>query len=184
MNRRNIIVPVLAVVTAGAVALGASQVSAQETTDGYPSIVAKIAERFNLNQDDVKAVFDEEKTEMMEEMKARNEERLAEAVAAGEITEEQKQLILDKQAELHAKRQSERADMQSLTEEERKAAMQAKRDEMDSRRTELETWAQENGIDMKYLMMGGRRGHGFGGPGRFDKGDDSLVDSQTEVEQE
>jgi hypothetical protein len=46
--------------------------------------------------------------------------------------------------------------MKNMTKEERQTAMEAKR-------TELQTWAESQGIDMKYLMMFGRGGHG--GPG-------------------
>ncbi len=158
MNRR-IIVPVLALMAAGTIAVGAATVSAQTVDEsGYPSIVTKIAEKFNLNQDEVRAVFDEEREARQADMQQRMEDRLTEAVKAGELTEAQKQAILTKHEEMQAEREANFESMKSMTQEQRQAAMEAKR-------TELQTWAQSQGIDMKYLMMFGRGGHG--GPGGF-----------------
>ena len=41
---------------------------------------------------------------------------------------------------------------------------------MDSERTALEQWAKDNGIDIQYLMFGGKHGGrgGFGHKMRFD----------------
>jgi hypothetical protein len=49
--------------------------------------------------------------------------------------------------------------------------------EMDAKRTALETWAKENGIDSQYLryVFGGHHGHG--GPGGMRGGDDSTTDT-------
>ena len=74
------------------------------------------------------------------------------------ITEEQKQLILQKREEMHDAREAKRESNASLTPEERKSQMEAKK-------TELEKWAKENGIDMQYLMLGGRGHGGFKGMG-------------------
>lgn len=158
MNRR-IIVPVLALMAAGTIAVGAATVSAQTVDDsGYPSIVTKIAEKFNLNQAEVKAVFDEEREVHHADMQQKMEDRLTEAVKAGELTEAQKQAILTKQEEMQTEREANFEAMKNMTKEERQAAMEAKR-------TELQTWAESQGIDIKYLMMFDRGGHG--GPGGF-----------------
>jgi hypothetical protein len=168
----------------GAVAFGASSVSAQSADGAYPSIITKIAERFSLNQDEVKAVFDEERASHQAEMQQQNEEMLTAAVAAGELTEEQKQAILAKHAEMKTARDAQMESMQSLTQEERQAAMVSKRSERETQRAELEAWAEAQGIDMKYSLMGGNRGHsGMGGPG-FHGQDDATIETDTEVEQE
>ncbi|MDQ5950760.1 MAG: hypothetical protein QG639_36 [Patescibacteria group bacterium] len=169
MNKK-IIVPVLTAAMVGAAAFGVSKASAQATDDGSLSIVERLATRFNLNQDEVKAVFEEEHAEREAEMQQRIEDRLDEAVAAGELTEAQKLLILDKHEELRAdmelKMGYEWSNFGSMTEEERQAAMEAKREEMETHRAELEAWAAANGIDMKHLMVMGKF-HGGGGPGHF-----------------
>lgn len=146
----------------GAFALNAS--AATSSTDRADSLASKIASKFNLNKDDVKKVLDEDRAanqaERQKEMLTRAEERLTQAVKDGKLTEAQKTKILDKI-------KSEQSFMDSLkdkTQAERKTAM-------DQHRTELQQWAKDNGIDEKYVMMGGpggRGGHGPHGDGDFD----------------
>lgn len=150
----------LALATAAIVAggiLSTTKVSAQtDSADNYmSSLVQKIADRFGLNKDDVQAVFDEERKAHMQEMEATYEERLSQWVTDGKITEEQKNLILEKHKELLGNQEEMWHGMKDLTPEERRA----KRDE---KRAELENWAKENNIDLKYLMffVKGQRGHG------------------------
>ena len=131
-------------------ALSASSVLAQEAveeTNPMSTLVQKLADRFGLNASDVQEVFDEHHTQMQEERSAQMQSSLAEAVTNGEITEDQKVLILAKHAELEAARQSQMQNMQNLSMEERKSAMETER-------TELEAWAKENGIDKDYLFGG------------------------------
>jgi hypothetical protein len=69
-------------------------------------------------------------------------------VSAGDLTEEQKQLILQKHEELQAQHE---------------ARIQARQQE----RAELEQWAADNGIDAQYLFggLGGMKGGRMGGRG-------------------
>lgn len=130
------------------------------TTDSPTNLVKAIADKFNLKQEDVQSVFDQERTTHMAKMKASFESRLSADVTSGKITEAQKQLILTKRNELEAMREEHKNDSTTLTPAERKTQMEAKK-------TELETWAKDNGIDLKYLLGGmgkGMRGH-MGGPG-------------------
>lgn len=123
------------------------------------ALVQKIADKFGLNVDDVQEVFNQDRQERQEEMRAKFEERLSDDVAGEVITEDQKQLILQKREELEAARQANMESMQDLSEEERRTAMETEREE-------LKTWAEENGIDLKYIMGGfGMRGGGHGGLG-------------------
>ena len=110
-------------------------VSAQTNGSPFQSLIARIAEKFNLKTEDVQSVFDEHKQTWQEEMKARFEERLSALVQAGKLTEAQKKLIMDKKSELMNKRKNLRQ----------------------QHREELEKWAEENGIDLN-LFFGG-----FGG---------------------
>lgn len=149
-----------------------SQVAAQTQDEGRPearqdegrrgwgleSLIAKLVERFGLNQDEVEAVFEEVKEEKRTEISQRYEERLDEAVASGELTEEQKTLILQKRDELRAEKEQYKD--QDLTNEEKQALRE-------QHKQEIEQWAADNGIDTQYLMgpKGGQGPRGEGGTG-------------------
>lgn len=97
---------------------------------GDSDIAAKIAEKFNLSEDEVQTVFDEEKEAMQAEKAAERSEKLQELVDSGDITAEQKTLLEEKQSELQV--------------------------QQESNREALDAWADENSIDTKYIMMSGR----------------------------
>lgn len=129
-----------------------SQALAQSETGGYQSIVQRLAEKFNLNESEVQAVFDEVHAEHQAQMQEMFEARLGEAVANGDLTEDQKNAILDKKEEMIAFRDS----LRDLSPEERKAAF-------DEKRSELKTWAEEQGIDLNLFHLDGPHGHHHGG---------------------
>lgn len=110
-------------------------VSAQTNESPFESLIARIAEKFNLKTEDVQSVFDEHKQTRQEEMKAKFEERLSVLVKAGKLNEAQKKLIMAKKEELMNKKQTLRQ----------------------QHREEMQKWAEENGIDLN-LFSGG-----FGG---------------------
>ena len=152
---------------------------AQDSDEASPmtALVQKVANRFGLNQDEVQAVFDEDRAERrafrqqdrearQEEMWQRMTERLDQAVADGNISEAQKQLILEKHQEMQAECQARMENGDELTFEQRQALREQHREQM-------EAWAEENEIDLEYLMggmgmknRGGSEGNGRrGGPG-------------------
>ena len=139
--------------------LGVQSVFADQTASNNPmsSLVEEIAQKFNLNQDEVQAVFDEHRDEMHDQMTARLEDRLQQAVDDGEITSEQKDKIVVKLQELHDQRQANQEAIQNLTMEERHQTMELQKDE-------LEQWAEENDIPVEYLHIGGMRFHHHAGP--------------------
>lgn len=141
-----IAVAAIAVVTGGAIA-----VNAQISDGEYPPIVERIAERFGLNESEVKSFFDEVREERREEKQIRAGERLSQAVADGLITEKQKELIIEKKAELKDEKES----LRSLEPEERREAMK-------ELKTEFGEWAEVNGIDFSELNLGFSRHRGFG----------------------
>ncbi len=152
-------------VTGGVLAVGASSligvgaVSAQTssgTASGPTALIQKIAQKFNLNEAEVKAVFDEEHEAREAERRQNLEDRLSQAVTDGKITEEQKTTILSKVDELDTYRDS----LSDKTDEERREAMKTKM-------AELKAWAEENDIPMNYLRMGGPRGGHGGGMGEM-----------------
>jgi len=135
---------------------GIGVASAASNTSGESTLVDKIATKFNLNKSEVKAVFDTDRTEHEVEHQKKVEDELAQAVKDGKITSTQKDLILAKQKEIKASMDTNRDSMKDKTQDERKAAM-------DQQRTDLENWAKTNNIPTEYLrfVMGG----GHGGPG-------------------
>lgn len=159
MNKKTIAtMAVVAVLGMGV--LGSSSAFAQTTNDQnhMTSLVQSIATKFGLKEADVQAVFDAEKEKHHAQMLANVEKKLAQLVTDGKITEAQKQLILQKREEMQKAREAKKETKSSLTPEERKSQMEAKK-------TELEAWAKENGIAMQYLMLGGRGHGGFKGMG-------------------
>lgn len=160
MNKNKILLTAATVALLGGSLLTSTKAFAQDVTveaNPMPSLVQKISEKFGLNQDEVQAVFDESKAEMEANFQAEYKTRLTQLVSNGEITEEQKQLIIAKNTELQKNRKASMESMKDKTAEERKTAMEAER-------TALQDWATQNGIDLKYLMMGGH-GKGPGRPG-------------------
>ena len=129
--------------------VGTSMVSAQSADSGS-SIVEKIATKFGVKEADVQAVFDEEHAERQAERTAEMSDRLQDAVDDGDITAEQKKLIEAKVAENQKEREAER--------------------------TALQQWADENNIDMRYVMGGGR--------GNNDRLADAVEDGDITAEQQ
>lgn len=116
--------------------LGISAVQADDA-EGLPPFLQGFVERFNLNDEEVKTYFEEQKQDKLKLMQQTKDERLNQAVSDGVITEEQKQAFLDKWGEKKAHREQHRAEMQ--------------------------TWFEEQGIDVQALHDYGGFGHkGFG----------------------
>lgn len=169
----------LAVSTISVLTLGAIIFSRQVMAQGINSansptsqLVTRIAQTFNLNEDEVQSVFDTFHEEKMAEQKAYANNQLDELVKAGKITEAQKQLIEQKRSELIAQREASKDSWQSLSPEER-------RTQMETQRKEVTDWAKANGIELGYLMpMGMGRGPAMGHHHRFDDQLPPASDSQ------
>jgi len=157
-TKKKMLVIAATVIAVGGGVVGSSKTFAQgldRSDDPMSSLVTKIAERFNLNKDEVKQVFDAELEEHHKEMQEKAADDLNKLVEDGKITEAQKQLIIDKRTELHTSHMGKMANLQGSTREEIKAAMEKEK-------LELEQWAKVNGIDVSYVF-GGMRKMGFGG---------------------
>ena len=111
---------------------GASMSAFAQGHNSDGSLVDKVASKFNLNKQDVQAVFDEERQAHQQEQKANKSADLQSKVDDGTITADQKAAIEKKLEEMHASREQSK--------------------------TALEDWAKQNNIDVKYVMMGGRGG--------------------------
>lgn len=154
---RKKIIPALIISMAAAAAFyTASGVSAQTRDGQYPVVVQKIADKFGLKVEDVKAVFDQTRTEEEANRQAKFESRLTTLVTEGKITEGQKQLILAKHKELEATRKSQRESLKTLSSEEKKATFLKEKEELTS-------WATQNHIDVSLIRgFDGPQGRGHG----------------------
>ena len=120
---------------AGATYLSTQKISAFMGNSDNNPMIAKLAQRFNLNQDDLKKFFEEQRQEHQAEMQSKFEEKLDQAVTLGKLTAAQKSLILQKHEEM-------------------KKEFQENSEDRKKRGEELKAWTDENGIGMQYLMMG------------------------------
>ncbi len=153
MRKSSKIVLVAALIaTLGAGVIGVRSTLAAEDSeqpkDTFMSeLVTAIAEKFDLDEDEVQAVVDEQREAHKEEMKAKHDEifetMLATAVEDGDLTQDQADEILEKRDEMQALMES----LKDSEEEDRKAAMKEAFEE-------LKAWAEENDIGMEYLRFG------------------------------
>jgi len=161
MNQK-ILLPALLIALSGAAIFGASLVKAQDssTARGPALLIQNLAQKFNLKQDDVQQVFDSTRSQQREQMQANFEDRLSQDVANGDLTESQKQLILQKHSEISADHPQGSSEWQALSPEERQS-------QAESKQADLEKWASDNGIDLKYFFQGSR---GFEDRGMMGRG--------------
>jgi polyhydroxyalkanoate synthesis regulator phasin len=134
------------------VPLAVSTIGAEaESSKPQDSLVDKIATKFNLNKDEVKKVFDEERGNRQADREEHFKERLNSLVADNKLTQDQANQIEAKHNEVTQLRDQ----LKDKTKEERKAALDQKRDE-------IKQWAKDNGIDEQLIVFGVGRN---GGPG-------------------
>lgn len=117
--------------------LAGSAAMAEPSSVQYPSIVDKLAEKFNLNKDEVKKVFDEQKAEHQVEHKQKLEEKLNQAVKDGKLSEDQKTKLLAKMEEMQKQREENR---------------QQTKEQREAKRQEFKTWAEQNGINLDEVL--------------------------------
>jgi len=120
---------------------------------GSGPLITKLVEKFNLDKSEVEQVFKENREERQDQMQTRHQEMLEQAVKDGKITEEQKNMLMEKREEM-------RKGMENLSWDERQG-QRAKH------RQEIHNWAEENGIDLSAIQGlrngkgNGQRGFGF-----------------------
>lgn len=145
MNKKIKALIIVLTMVAGLGLWGVETVKANEEVN-YPPVIQKLVEKFNLDENEVKSVFDQDREEHRTQRQTRFSEKLDQAVSDGKITAEQKDLIVKKHEEI----QTENESLRDLSPEERRERMQEKR-------TAWESWAQENGIELADFF-------GFSGP--------------------
>ncbi len=162
MNKK-IILPVAVFAISVFAFFGTAPVAhAQTNSNPFSGLIQAIAQKFGLDQNQVRSVVNtyrqQKKTQVQQNMRLRETDRLNKLVTAGTITAVQKQQILDEIAKL--KSEYNPANFKSLTSAERKAQMQKEQ-------AEIKAWSQSTGIDSKYLMPGFGMGMGArGGMGK------------------
>lgn len=142
--KSKIVIPVLAlVVTSSLLITTPTTVHAQTTNNNnsFSELVQMIAQKFNLDQAQVQGVFDQYKTQHQIKKIDNWNSKLDQDIKDGKITQAQKQLIISKRQEL----QNNRPDFKNLTSDQKKAAVK-------QQKTDLENWAKQNNIDIKYLI--------------------------------
>jgi len=140
--KKAIIISALALTLLGLVSYGTAKAYAQGGPNNHSTIIEKLVDRFGLNKEEVETVFEEVRQERQQQGQARFEERLSQAVEEGKITEEQKQAVIDKKAEMQADCQQ----LKDLSPEERKETME-------NHHQEMKTWVEEQGIDLTTLPL-------------------------------
>ena len=161
LSKSLIVATIVGTVGAGTLATDAianAESGTSTSTSPVSSLVDKLASTFNLDKTNVQEVFDSQRTEMETARAQRVSDRLDALVTAGTITSAQKSAIETKLAELKKEREANKDDMKDMSDEERKS-------KMDEKRTEMESWAKEQGLDLSKLkgVFGGPGGRG--GPG-------------------
>ena len=127
--------------------------------------ITELAERFNLDESEVKSYFEERNSEHKADRKKQRVDHLASLVEDGALTQEQADMLAEMQ-------KSAREEIKTLRDTD--ASQGEVKAFMDTRRNELEAWAEEQGIDLDAILPerggpGGRGGHG----GRHHERDDS-----------
>ena len=139
-----------------AMAGGFAMASAADTgTASGPmsGLVTAIADKFHLNKDEVQQVFDQQRQQMTAQHQADIKTRLDQGVASGSITQTQEDLIVAKQAEIHAFMQT----LKDMVPADRQAAIKK---EM----ADVQQWVKDNAIPAQFMRMEmGMRGHGRDG---------------------
>lgn len=119
----------------------------EQSANGFPSIIQKLIDKFNLNPEEVTQVLDETRKEHQQQAQADFEEKLNEAVGNSRITEDQKNKILAK----HEEMKNSKENWENLSPEERKEKAKTQQEE-------LKAWAEQNGIDLKDFFLGQNKG--------------------------
>ncbi len=118
------------------IGVGVASAQSNTTTTNKPTgIVDEIAQKFNLNKQDVQAVFKQHHQEMEAYRQQKLQAALDKDVQGGKITSSQETQILDKLKQL----QSYRDSLKGKTPAERRQLMQQER-------SQLLQWAQDNNI--------------------------------------
>lgn len=138
-----------AIAALGTGTMGISQAFASEgygsRTFGMESLTQALANAFNVSTEEVQEVLEAHREEMQANREEYQEERLAQAVIDGKLTQEQ----ADAMSEHHE-------EMKALLDSLKDATPEERREALSEQREENKIWAQENNIPSEFLMNEGR----------------------------
>jgi predicted homoserine dehydrogenase-like protein len=137
-----------------------SAMSGTDNSNGT-SLIDNLVGKFHLNKTKVQAVFDADRTEHQESMKANQAAALKSALSSGKITQVQYDYIVKAQAEIDVLRGTS-----GTPENESQATKDAIKAKMDA----LRDWMKSQNLTPQTLGLG----HGRGGPGHDKDSDDSA----------
>lgn len=150
--------PLIAALSAGLAFGGGTEAEASAEAK-FPPIIQKIIDKFNLDEDKVAEVIVENRAEAQARAEVKQQEKLDKLVEKGELTAEQEAAINAKIAELKAWAEANKDEWAQMSSEERKEVLKQKREE-------IESWAEQQGIDLAVLgrfgLWGQLNGIGFG----------------------
>ncbi len=128
-----------------------SAVTAPKADAAYPSFLEKLADRFNLNKNEVDTVWQEHRAERRAERRGGMETRLQSLVDDGKLTAAQKDELMKKLDALRAEGEKE---------EWRDKSFEERRELRDSHREEMQKLLSEYGIaeELPMGLGGGCRG--------------------------
>ena len=136
--------------------LAVTAASAHGDENARQERITELAERFNLDESEVKAFYEEKKAERQQEREAKQAEHLASLVSDGVLTQEQADALKEKRDELRETKMSLKE--QDLTKEEWKQ-------QLETLKSEFQAWADEQGINLDDIRPdkddGFRKGRGF-----------------------
>lgn len=160
MKKKLLAAATLATIGIGSLgAFGVANAATNTSTTSGTSIVDKIVAKFGLKKADVQAVFDEDRTAHEAERLTSLKDKLATAVKDGKLTQSQSDAIVAKYNEMQSTREANKDKFASMTDTERKSAM-------DAEKTAFDTWVTSNNIPTEYAQLLHMGGHGGpGGPG-------------------
>lgn len=152
MFNKKILVPTAAALMIGLGVFGVGQISAQ-SDDMHSTMIQKLSQKLGISEDKINSAFEQIHSERKSERKAFLEQKLNQAVNDGKVTDAQKQAILNKFSEMKDFK-VDKDSFKNMTAEQRRNAMQQKKQEMES-------WAAQNGLSLEILHE--LMGHGRGG---------------------
>lgn len=87
-------------------------INAQQDNSSYPPIINSIAEKFNLNVEDVKGVFDQQRTDRQEQQRQTLQDQINKAVEAGVLTQQQGEDLAGRLNQMAQTRQNQKDELQ------------------------------------------------------------------------
>src|SRR3989344_1302234 len=101
--RKNIVYPIAILVATGAITFGAISANAYFEGKYHNEVIKDLSQKLGVEETKVKSALDSIRLENQKLMLQKIEENLNQAVKDGKITEAQKNLIVQKKAELQKK---------------------------------------------------------------------------------